>query len=822
MFRVLTCLGVEHDWRLVALAGMVCFIASLAAITLLHRAQATQGGLRTAWLLTAGTVTGWGIWSTHFIAMLAYDPGVGVGYELSMTVVSFVAAVGLTSIGLWVAILSRARWAAAAGGMIVGGGVAVMHYLGMSALEMPGHIIWAKDLVVTSIIIGILFGMAALVTAVHRGGLWSSLGSTVLLTIAIVSHHFTAMGAVGIITDPSRVVHESSLSPAALALGIAGIAVALLGVSIIAALADSRMAIIRARQQLTEETEAKVREQNLRLEAAKMQLDVAVNNMPHGLCMFDADQHLLVCNDRYAEMYGLLPEHMTPGTTLRSILERRVATGNAPEDADAYIEDRIREVCEGKPYSKENELRDGRFIAVIHQPMSNGGWVAIHHDVTEQRKIEMKIAHMAHHDALTGLPNRLLFREEVEKRLVFVRRGESFAVLCLDLDHFKNINDTFGHPVGDALLQVVAARLSDCVRETDIVARLGGDEFAIVQVATEQPLSATALSQRLLDVMSSPFEVDGHQVVIGTSIGVAIAPADGVQPDQLLKNADMALYRAKADGRNAFHFFEAAMDAKMQARRSLELDLRKALGAGEFELFYQPQINLDNNEVNGFEALLRWNHPTRGRVTPDQFIALAEETGLIVPLGEWVLRQACSQATSWPANIKVAINLSPVQFRNKSLVPSVLAAIAAARLSPDRLELEITEAVLLQNSSDTISMLHQLRRLGVRIAMDDFGTGYSSLSYLRSFPFDKIKIDRSFIRDLTLHDDSIAIIRAVSRLGRDLGMSTTAEGVETEEQLAQVKAEGCTEAQGYFFSAPCSASELPKVLGALESFKAVA
>ena len=822
MYRVLTCLTVEHDWRLVALAGIVCFIASLAAITLLHRAQATRGGLRTAWLLTAGTATGWGIWSTHFIAMLAYDPGVGVGYDLSLTGAALVAAVALTSTGLWVAMLSQSRWAAAAGGTIVGGGVAAMHYLGMSALEMPGHIIWAKDLVGASIIVGMLFGMAALVTAVHRDGLWSSLGSTVLLTIAIVSHHFTAMGAVGIIPDPSRVVHESSLSPASLALAIAGIAVAFLAVSIMAALADSRMAIMRARQQLTKETEIKVREQNQRLEAARMQLDAAVNNMPQGLCMFDENQRLVVCNNRYAEMYGLLPEHMTPGTTLRSILERRVATGNSPQDADAYIEDRIREVSAGQPYSKENELRDGRFISVLHQPMSNGGWVAIHQDVTEQKTIENKIAHMAHHDALTGLPNRVLFREEVEKCLSHARRGESFAILCLDLDHFKNINDTLGHPIGDALLQVVAARLRDCLRENDIVARLGGDEFAIVQVETEQPVSATALAQRLLDVMSAPFEIEGHHVVIGTSVGIAIAPTDGSKPDQLLKNADMALYRAKADGRNAFHFFEAEMDAKMQARRSLELDLRKALVAGEFELFYQPQVNLEINEIIGFEALLRWNHPIRGCVTPDQFIGLAEETGLIVPIGEWVLRQACEQASTWPANINVAINLSPVQFRNKSLVPMVLAAIAAARLSPKRLELEITEAVLLQSTAETMSTLHQLRQLGVRIAMDDFGTGYSSLSYLRSFPFDKIKIDRSFIRDLALRDDSIAIIRAVSRLGKDLGMSTTAEGVETKEQLAQVRAEGCTDVQGFFYSAPCSVRELHKLLYAKERVKVVA
>ena len=811
MFRVLTCLAVEHDWRLVLLAVTVCFIASFAAVTILRRAQATQGWMRAGWLITAGTVTGWGIWSTHFIAMLAYDPGFTLGYDPSLTGISLLSAVGLTSFGLWLALSSHGRFGAAGGGIVVGGGVAAMHYLGMAALQMPGHIVWDKNLVAASIIAAMLFGAAAFILAARWGRIRSSLASTVLLTIAIVSHHFTAMGAVEIISDPSRSVHESSLSPTILALAIAGIAVALLGISIVAALADSRLSIMRARQQLTEEAEAKSREQNLQLESAKLQLDAAVNNMPQGLCMFDGQKRLLVCNTRYAEMYGLRPEHMKPGTTLRTILEWRVATGNAPENAEAYIEDRIREVSAGINYSKENELRDGRIISVIHQHIANGGWVAIHQDVTEQKRIEKKVAHMAHHDALTGLPNRILFREEVDRSLGYVERRGGLAVLCLDLDHFKNVNDTLGHPVGDALLQLAAARLRDCVRETDVVARLGGDEFAIVQLAMEQPLSSTILAQRLLQAMGEPFEVDGHQVVISTSVGIAIAPTDGTEPDQLLKNADMALYRAKADGRNAFRLFEASMDAKMQARRELELDLRRALVSGEFELYYQPQISLKDKRLIGLEALLRWNHPTRGRISPDQFIGLAEETGLIVPLGEWVLRQACSQAAIWPSDVRVAVNLSPVQFRNKNLLPTVLAAVASAGLAPGRLELEITEAVLLRSSAETICVLHQLRQLGVRVAMDDFGTGYSSLSYLRSFPFDKIKIDRSFIRDIARCDHSVAIVRAVAGLGRDLGMSTTAEGVETAEQLAMVQAEGYDEAQGYFFSAPRPVSELSEL-----------
>ncbi len=349
----------------------------------------------------------------------------------------------------------------------------------------------------------------------------------------------------------------------------------------------------------------KLREQNLRLEAAKVQLDAAMNNMPHGLCMFDGDQRMVVCNTKYAEMYGLQPEHTTPGTTLREILKLRVEKGNSPESAEEYIEERIREVSGGVAYTKQNELRDGRILSIMHQPMANGGWVAIHQDITEQKTIEKKIAHMAHHDALTGLPNRILLREQLEHVLSYGPRGQTLAVLCLDLDHFKNVNDTLGHPVGDSLLRHVADRLRGCLRDTDIVARLGGDEFAIVQVGTEQPVGATILAQRVIDVMSATFEVDGHQLVIGTSVGIAIAPSDGTEPDQLLRNADMALYRAKADGRNASRFFETAMDAKMQERRSLELDLRKALVASEFELVYQPQVNSRTYEVAGFEALLR-------------------------------------------------------------------------------------------------------------------------------------------------------------------------------------------------------------------------
>jgi diguanylate cyclase (GGDEF)-like protein len=388
-------------------------------------------------------------------------------------------------------------------------------------------------------------------------------------------------------------------------------------------------------------------------------------------------------------------------------------------------------------------------------------------------------------------------------------------LLCIDLDLFKEVNDTLGHPIGDKLLKLVAERLRECARETDVVARLGGDEFAVVAVAAEQPRGAIVLAQRIIAALSSPFDLDGHQVVIGASIGIALAPGDSEQGEGLLKAADLALYRAKADGRGLYRLFEPEMDAKMQARRTLELDLRKALITNEFELFYQPVVNLALNEVCAFEALLRWNHPTRGMISPAEFIPLAEETGTIVPLGEWVLRQACAEAVGWPDDLKVAVNISPAQFKSRGLALAVTSALAASGLRPSRLELEITESVLLQDSESVMETLHALKDLGVQISMDDFGTGYSSLSYLRSFPFDKIKIDQSFVRDMSGDNDSVAIVRAVAGLGRNLGMSTTAEGVETDQQLEHLRDEGCSEVQGYLFSRPLPASELLPLLDQL-------
>jgi diguanylate cyclase (GGDEF)-like protein len=405
----------------------------------------------------------------------------------------------------------------------------------------------------------------------------------------------------------------------------------------------------------------------------------------------------------------------------------------------------------------------------------------------------------------------VLLNQRLEHALGRIHREEMVAIHHIDLDQFKAVNDTFGHPAGDKLLKMVADRLRGVVRETDTIARTGGDEFVIVQAPIADPADATSLAQRVIKLMSEPYDIDGHQADIGASIGIAVGPGDGLSSDKLLRNADLALYRAKGDGRSTFRFFEPMMDLQMQTRRIMEQDLRKALPAGEFELYYQPLVNLARNEISGFEALIRWNHPKQGMVAPDVFIPLAEEIGFIVPLGEWVIRQACATAAQWPGDIRVAVNISAVQFRNPGLMQVIVGALAASGLPPTRLEIEITETVLLQDKEATLAILHQLRTLGIRIAMDDFGTGYSSLTYLQCFPFDKIKIDRSFVTDITENTSSLNIVRAVAALANGLGMTATAEGVETREQLDRIASEGCTEMQGFLFSRPLPAHQIERL-----------
>ena len=568
----------------------------------------------------------------------------------------------------------------------------------------------------------------------------------------------------------------------------------------------------RGLEQLVAERTSALREREEETRAWNLRVNAAFNNMSQAVMMYDASGRLVMCNRRYHEMYGLSPDVIKPGMHVRETLVHRKRTGTFPDDPDKHIKIVLAAVAERRILNRLIELYDGRAIAVMTQPMADGGWVVTHEDVTERRRAEQQIAHMARHDSLTDLPNRTLLRDRLAQALGGVHRGDRVAVLYLDLDHFKAVNDTLGHHIGDELLMVVARRLRSSIRDVDTVARVGGDEFAVIQTGVRRPTDTVILARRICEAVRAPYELHGHAVMLDTSIGIAVAPNHGTEPNELLRNADMALYGAKADGRGAYRFFEAAMEARMKARRSLELALRKALGNGQFELHYQPLVSLHDWRVTCCEALLRWRHPDRGMISPAEFIPVAEEIGLIVPLGEWVLRKACADAARWPHDVKVAVNLSAIQVMNRNLVPVVLGALAAAGLPARRLEIEITESVLMQNTEATLAALHRLHELGVHISMDDFGTGYSSLSSLRSFPFDKIKIDRCFVSGLADGDDSVAIVLAIAGLAKNLGIVTTAEGVETDEQLQQIKALGCGEMQGYLFSPPRPVEEIARFL----------
>jgi diguanylate cyclase (GGDEF)-like protein len=542
----------------------------------------------------------------------------------------------------------------------------------------------------------------------------------------------------------------------------------------------------------------------------KQRLDTAINNMTQGLLLYDSSERLVVCNQRYISMYGLSSDVVKPGLSFRDLVAHRKQTGSFKGDADAFVSTVLRNVALGQITHNIVETSDGRLIQIVNQPLKSG-WLTTHEDITERMRAEEQIRHLAHYDALTDLPNRALFHERLKQELADIAEGRHLAVLYIDIDEFKSVNDSLGHMIGDELLKSVAARLNRCVGTSDFVARLGGDEFAIVQTAVKDPSEVVELVRTTFDAIRAPYDCLGHQVTSDASIGIALAPQDGTDLDQILKNADMAMYAAKSAGRRTWRFFEPAMDAHVRERRRLETDLRKAIAEAALEVYYQPCVSLQNNAITGCEALVRWRHPERGMISPAEFIPIAEETGLIDELGEWVLATACAEAAGWPDEVRLAVNVSPVQFRSGTLALKIVAALAQSGLAANRLELEITEAVLIRDDEAALEILHQLRTLGVRIALDDFGTGYSSLSYLQRFPFDKIKIDRCFINDLAEQDGS-SIVQAVVNIATARQMATTAEGVETTEQRELLRGLGCTEMQGYLFSAPKPAEEVRKIL----------
>lgn len=547
------------------------------------------------------------------------------------------------------------------------------------------------------------------------------------------------------------------------------------------------------------------------LRALATHFDTAVNNMPHGLCMFNADHKLVVFNDRFTSLLNLDARATWKGQEVVPLLETALGANGVLPDAREAVFAAFRKwsAADGNG-ALVLDAAGHRILQLTFQSIEAGGFVLLIEDITEKRKAEARIEHLARYDALTGLPNRSHFQEQFE---ALVARGRPCALLFIDLDQFKVVNDTLGHPCGDALLCLVADRLRKVMKPTDVIARLGGDEFVVLRELKGAADEASRVAQRIVRTLGEVFTVEGHQFVIGASIGIALTPRDGTSFEQMLKCADLALYGAKSDGRGVWRFFEPEMDTRVQERRALEIDIRNALDDGDFEVFFQPIVNLRSGKSVVCEALARWRHPERGLISPDAFIPVAEETNLIIDLGQYILNEACRQCATWPGEVRVAVNISPVQFRRSDVIASVIAALEHSGLPADRLEIEITESLLLENTAVIRATLEKLRALGVRISLDDFGTGYASLSYLHHFPLDKVKIDRSFLQDVEVSSRSRRLLAGVANLSSELGMSVVVEGVETSRQLALLLEQpGVDEVQGFLFSRPIPAAEIPRFL----------
>jgi diguanylate cyclase (GGDEF)-like protein/PAS domain S-box-containing protein len=773
MLTVYTCLTQQHDLRLVLLAGIACLLSALTAFNVIARArQAASERTRNAWLAAAAVTTGFGIWSTHFIAILAFRPGLPMGYAWGLTVASVVIAILITGAGIAASVHWPTRKGTALGGATVGLGIACMHFTGMAALRVPGYITYDPALVAASVVLGIGLGAAAFTVRRRMAGPLGFALATGLLTLAICAMHFTGMASARITVIANAGLPTGILSDGWLAAGIAIATLTITILCLVTTVVDQHL----ARRALGEAE---------RLSALAEA----------------GTEGIVICSDGIIE-YGNSAFSRITGLTAQEMARRPFRDFVSHNDYDHAI--RVKEEG-GTPFEASLRTKDGDHIPVelFARRMEAGKEIFAMRDLTEQKRSQARIEFLAHHDALTELPNRSLFKTRFQQELAgAARRGEKLAVMCLDLDRFKDVNDTLGHAAGDLLLRQVADRLAAAIRETDVVARLSGDEFAIIQVGISQPEGATQLATRIHTVLSPPVDLDGHETPVGVSIGISVFPDDGTASTVLLRNADMALYRAKAEGRNTHRFFETGMDEAMRQRREIERDLRNSLKNGEMYLEYQPQAMASTNEIVGFEALVRWRHPRRGKLLPGSFIEIAEDCGFIVPLGRWVLHKACSDAARWERPLGIAVNLSPVQFQHGDLYQEVADILAETGLAPERLELEITEGVLLADKDRAVAVLARIKSLGVRIAMDDFGTGYSSLSYLQSFPFDKIKIDRSFVAGLEGNEEARAIVRAVIGLSHALNLPVVAEGVESEAQLDLLRRELCTEVQGYLIGRP--------------------
>jgi diguanylate cyclase (GGDEF)-like protein/PAS domain S-box-containing protein len=917
MYKILTCVAFDHDPVLVALAATLCFLSCYVATMLLDRAQKVSGRARWVWLATVGAAAGFGIWSTHFIAMLAYDPGVVVGYQPSLTFISLGIAIVATAIAASIATFASGVPSFIGAGIFFGLGVASMHFTGMAAIDFPGTISWDRGYVVASIVFGALFSAAAFwASATIRGLIARKLVVTLLLSLGVVLLHFTAMAGVTVHPGTGMLNPAELLSPSVMVVTIAAVSLSLLFSGLAAAVFAVRAEVMtsasearfkmlvqgvtdyaiymldlqgrvsnwnlgaeRAKGYTADEivgrdfsqfyseedrkkglpqralaiarTEGKFEAEGWRyrkdgtsfwahividpiyneaheligyakitkditqqkLDAERMlritrNLDIALENMSQGICLFDGEERLVLSNHRYSEIFGFPKGFIRPGLSYRQIVEKGYQlAGLTPEaflQRTASHYDRHMAVVRSGQGMLVHKLGNGNSVQATYNAMADGGWVVTFEDITERLRSEEKISFMARHDSLTGLPNRTEFNEYLTQELAIARRaGTRLAVIGIDLDKFKDINDQHGHAAGDQVLTGVAGCMSKVLRPGEFVARFGGDEFSAIKRFDEMSDLHDFIG-RIEGCLTGDMNFDGFEIKTGASLGIALYPQDADNAETLLGNADLAMYRAKNHLKQRVCFYEVAMDEAARSRRNLANDLWAAIEQKQMHLHYQIQKSVSTGATTGYEVLLRWQHPERGNVPPMDFITLAEECGAILPIGEWVLREACREAATWSEPHKIAVNLSPVQLSFADMAELVHLILLETGLDPRRLEIEITESSIITDKERALSTLKQIKALGVSIAIDDFGTGYSSLETLRAFPFDKIKLDRSFMNEVETSPQAKAIVRAILALGQSLEVPVLAEGVETQDQLDILMSEGCDEAQGYLLGRPKS------------------
>jgi diguanylate cyclase (GGDEF)-like protein/PAS domain S-box-containing protein len=784
----------QHDLRLVTLAALICILTSYAAYSLVGRGVDAGPRARVWWIGAGAFACGSGFWATHFIALLGFEPPVPIAFDISLIIGSLVVAVLISALGFAVTMM-RIIGMPSLGGAVVGAGIGATFYVGTAALRAPAAIGLDTNLVLAALVTGIVLGGVATMVGLAKFDFAHRVIAAVLLTVGVCALHF--IGMAGVIITPDATVAVSGdadiIGPGTLAILVTAVTMLILSLSLVGAVLDEHLASRTAREAA-------------RLRSSENRFRQLADATFEGI-LIHIGGRIVDANAAIAKLIGR-PLDKLVGSQVMDY----VADASRPI-LKKHMETEIDAACEVELKAGDDTLVPAEVLTRTIQSDEGPATVLAIRDISERKAAEERIRHMAHHDHLTGLPNRRMFIDRLAQVLARSKRdGTTVAVLCLDLDRFKHVNDLGGHAAGDELLKQVARRLGDCIRTEDTASRLSGDEFAVIQVGVAHPDGPGIMAERLVKAIGKPFDLGGQQTMIGTSIGIALYPGDAEEGEDLVRAADTALYRAKEAGRGTFRFFEAEMDVRLQERRLLERDLRQALATEQLRVHYQPLADCGGGSIVGFEALVRWNHAERGFISPVEFIPLAEECGLIMPLGAWVLRRACSDAATWPDDKLVAVNLSPAQFRHADLAKEILAVLRETGLAPNRLELEVTESLLIDDPDRVLATLQVLKEAGVRISLDDFGTGYSSLSYLQRFPFDKIKIDRSFVSQMEKNADSMSIIRAVIALGKSLRIKITAEGVETEAQLGLLQAENCDLVQGYLLGKPMAKEDLGKML----------